>query len=101
MKSTLWGPEAEFCEFMLHVVVDSAGCWNWGGAFTRGKHPVFRPHYCDKLIQASHFILHHVGRERQGADEAIRLCHNGNCVNPEHLEWMSKQRGGHWRRGNL
>lgn len=69
--------------------VDASGiCWEWTAALAFG-YGRFR--VADKIVQAHRWTWEHlVGEIPEGLD-LDHLCRNRKCVNPDHLEPVSRQ----------
>ena len=81
------GTRAGFTEIMAGVKPDENGCLNWPGPFQcGGKY--------GRLYQAgAHRIAWSIGNggsPNPVGMEVDHLCRNGLCVNPEHLEVVTK-----------
>ena len=77
--------------------VDENGCWLWLGRIDRTGYG--RCKQFNKTVLAHRvFYMHYVGEIPEGK-ELDHLCRVRNCVNPEHLEAVTRavnsQRGAH------
>lgn len=80
-----------------HVQVDQSGCWLWTGALKASGYGRVR---VDKREWAAHRLMYvlYVGEVASGLD-LDHLCRVRRCVNPEHLEPVTRAvnlQRGHW-----
>lgn len=80
--------------------VDHTGCWRWLGNISRGYGRCKGDPESPQKTRLAHrvFYEHHVGPIPEGL-ELDHLCRNRWCVNPEHLEPVTRavnvRRGAH------
>lgn len=88
--------------FMNHVEVSGTGCWIWNGATSNGGYGVFR--VSGKNHIAHRWLYEEVHGKIPDGVECDHLCRNRICVNPSHIEAVTKlenvRRGesGKWQR---
>lgn len=74
---------------LAKVTEDASGCWLWGGATMHNGYGQFR--YRTRLIAAHRAsYLMFVGPIPEGLD-LDHLCRRRNCVNPAHLEPVTRR----------
>lgn len=73
----------------LAKVEKTDDCWNWIGAINSGGYASF---FNGKKVMSAHrwSYEHFVGKIPAGLD-IDHLCRNRRCVNPEHLEPVTRQ----------
>lgn len=81
--------EKQLNNFMSKVSVSESGCWIWTGAKMGNGYGVVR---IDKVNKPAHRVLyeHRFGPIASGM-ESDHLCRTRNCVNPDHIEIVTKQ----------
>jgi hypothetical protein len=88
--------EARFRKFLKHV----QSCWLWSGALNSYGYGTFRED--KKRILAHRWSYQHFVGPIPAGREIDHLCRNRNCVNPDHLEPVTRrvnvQRGLVWKR---
>lgn len=81
--------------FMSKVDLDIVpGCWIWKGSFGghEGKHAYGRFYYMDKNVMAHRFAYEFISLRKIPENYDVdHLCKNPRCVNPEHLQSLSKR----------
>ena len=92
-NSTSLGPPHE----SRYTQDENTGCWNWSGWITTNGYGILR--LSDKRTALAHrFVFERtVGPVAEGLD-LDHLCRNRRCVNPDHLEPVS--RSENLRRGS-
>jgi hypothetical protein len=77
-------------KFMRFVRVTDTGCWEWTGGMAWNG-------YADRIMvnrkryRVTHFaLLHFKGIDVPAGMEADHLCRNRSCVNPDHLEVVTR-----------
>jgi hypothetical protein len=81
--------------FRMKYRVSPSGCWEWTGSDTGKGHKLrygrFRPDSKGRLLLAHRYAYERfVGPIPEGL-ELDRLCRNTLCVNPEHLEPVTRR----------
>lgn len=77
----------------LHSVEDESGCWIWIGCVSNGVPRVGRRRSENKRgpVNLRAMLLdERIPTRPEGAHNAVTTCGNPMCVNPEHLEWESR-----------
>ncbi len=79
-------------KFMMHIQINKeTGCWIWIESV--GQVWGARPRFCQEsaFIWAWKNILkQEIPKDRKNK-QAHHVCENGECVNPNHLEWKTKE----------
>lgn len=75
--------------------IQESGCWEWQGAITSSGYGTW---WVNKRLTPAHRVMYerHKGAIPEGLD-LDHLCRNRKCVNPDHLEPVTRQEN--WRRG--
>lgn len=79
--------------FLSHVQVDENGCWLWTGATSPQGYGRFNAGLREdarNVLAHRWSYEHHVGPIPDGLD-LDHLCRVRHCVNPEHLEPVTRQ----------
>ncbi len=82
--------------FYKFARVDSSGCWLWAGALSKDGYGLLRK------FQAHRFAYALVNGEIPDGKEIDHLCNVRRCVNPAHLEAVSRKENVRraWDRGS-
>lgn len=77
----------------LHSVQQPNGCWDWFGCVSSGVPRVGRRSSDRRRgpINIRVALLEEIGPRPEWAYAAIAACGNPLCVNPEHLQWETKE----------
>lgn len=67
----------------------NSGCWLWLGHLNHGGYA--RVSFRGKGRQAHRVILWLMGRSIESGQEVDHLCKNPSCINPDHLEVVSRR----------
>lgn len=69
--------------------VKSSGCWEWNRSFTKGGYPIYRA-FC--IHTTAHRISYAIfNGDIDDGMEIDHLCKNIKCVNPNHLEQVTRK----------
>lgn len=74
--------------FMERVRVDESGCWIWTGAKTSSGYAEFERG--GRKFRAHRWAAYRLAGDAHGDLDAHHLCGVRACVNPEHLELMTR-----------
>lgn len=64
-------------------------CWNWKSVLDAGGYGQFK--YNGKMVHTHRFVLKLIGVELIDGLQIDHLCRNRKCVNPTHLEQVTKR----------
>ena len=71
-----------------HTVDAVTGCWNWTGAISAGKYGSI---FYEGRMQKAHRVMWRLLRgEIAGGLDLDHLCRNTACINPNHLEPVTR-----------
>lgn len=76
--------------FMQYVKKDtSSGCWEWTGTLQKNGYSAF---YCNgKIVRGHRWSYEHFTAPMPQGKEIDHLCRNRKCVNPSHLEPVTRK----------
>lgn len=72
-----------FERFMLKVVINPKGCWEWQGGKNKDGYGQFS--FRDKWMQAHRWVYMFVHGEIPEGEHVLHSCDNPGCVSPLHL----------------
>jgi hypothetical protein len=101
-------PRPLFERLGLHISFpdDLDDCWNWIGAFSKKSRGTDRPVIQEagrgsRILQVARVVLtFYKGPAPSPEHEAGHTCpggENSRCVNPRHLEWMTRVENEQWK----
>lgn len=80
---------AQFLDDLQRYAIDPSGCWLWTGAlWPNGYGKTARPFFSTQLAHRVFYMAH--GRKIPDGLDLDHLCRVRHCVNPEHLEPVSR-----------
>lgn len=91
MRSRLAKPELE--RFLEKIEIAPNGCWEWSGARTKGYGKFAAGRTVDKtrrIVLAHRFAYEAFKGPIPEGLEPDHLCRNHGCVNPDHLEVVTR-----------
>jgi hypothetical protein len=89
-----WDTGERPIEEVLKQYKVEGGCWSWTGSINRGGYGTFKrfldAKYVGVLAHRFSFEVHH-GRTIVRGMELDHLCRNRRCINPDHLEEVTRR----------
>lgn len=73
-----------------NMVETGPGCWTWKGSHNKGGYGLFWPQWRSTWPAHRYMYWMEIGELIEGM-EIHHICNNPGCVNPEHLEQVTKQ----------
>lgn len=80
---------ADILRFIRFVRPQDNGCWHWAGGADHNGYPTFW--FGNDSGRAMHFSVFLSGREIPVGHEPDHLCKNVECINPDHLEVVTRR----------
>jgi len=75
--------------FFKHVNIAESGCWEWTGSGTKAGYGRFGNG--ERVVGAHCFSYEYFKGPIPEGYEIDHLCHNPKCVNPDHLEAVTRE----------
>lgn len=75
--------------FMKYVKKATSGCWEWGGTLQKNGYSTF--YHNGKTVRGHRWSYEHFTAPIPQGKEIDHLCRNRKCVNPSHLEPVTRK----------
>ena len=82
--------DKQFARFMKKVSFDSSGCWLWTGSRGSTGYGIFFIDNSGGIFNAHRVAFDHFKHPIASGMEIDHLCFIRHCVNPEHLEMVTR-----------